>query len=182
YQWKKGGVNVPGGNASSLIISPAEATDAGVYVVWITNTFGFTNSQPATLTILPTNSYVNAVRGDSPISYWRLDETNGTVAFDGISANNGVYNNVNLNQSGYAVTDSDPAIGVPASGSPRGYMQVTNSTPFVINGGSVFTFECWAYFTNLTTKGRLFSTLNLANPNGYAFGTLPAVPSLDLPA
>jgi autotransporter-associated beta strand protein len=180
YQWKKGGVNLAGANGSTLTISPAEASDAGVYTVWITNTFGFTNSQPATLTILPTNSYVNTVRADNPISYWRLDETNGTVAFDGISANNGVYNNINLNQSGYAVTDSDPAIGVPGSGSPRGYMQVTNGTPFVINGGSVFTFECWAYFTNLTTKGRLFSTLNLANPNGYAFGTLPGGAGLEL--
>jgi autotransporter-associated beta strand protein len=180
YQWKKDGNNVPGANGSTLTISPAEAADAGTYIVWITNNFGFTNSQPATLTILATNSYVNTVRADNPISYWRLDETNGTVAYDWVGGNNGVYNNVSLNQTGYSVTDSDPAIGVPASGSPRGYMQVTNGTPFIINGGSVFTFECWAYFTNLTTKGRLFSTLNLGNPNGYAFGTLPGGTGLEL--
>jgi autotransporter-associated beta strand protein len=179
YQWKKDGNNIPGANGSILTISPAEAADAGTYIVWVTNNFGFTNSQPATLTILATNSYVNTVRADSPISYWRFDETNGTVAYDWVGGNNGVYNNVNLNQAGYSVTDSDPAIGVPASGSPRGYMQVTNGTPFVINAGSVFTFECWAYFTNLTTKGRLFSTLNLANPNGYAFGTLPGGTGLE---
>jgi autotransporter-associated beta strand protein len=180
YQWKKDGVNLPGANGSSFTIFPAEASDAGAYTAWITNTFGFTNSQPATLTILATNSYVNAVRGDSPIAYWRLDETNGTIAYDWVGGNNGVYNNASLNQTGYSVTDSDPAIGVPASGSPRGYMQVTNGTPFIINGGSVFTLECWAYFTNLTTKGRLFSTLNLANPNGYAFGTLPGGAGLEL--
>ena len=179
YQWKKDGVVLPGANGSTLTISPAEASDAGVYAVWITNTFGFTNSQPATLTILPTNTYVNTVRADNPVSYWRLDETNGTVAYDGISANNGIYNNVNLKQAGYSVTDSDPAIGVPASGSPRGYMQITNVTPFIINGGSIFTFECWAYFTNLTTKGRLFSTLNLSAPNGYAFGVLPGGTQLE---
>jgi len=180
YQWKKDGNDILGANGSILTISPSEVSDAGAYTVWITNNFGFTNSQPATLTILATNSYVNSVRADSPISYWRLDETNGTVAYDWIGNNNGVYSNVRLNQSGYAVTDSDPAIGVPASGSPRGYMQVTNATPFVINGGSVFTLECWGYFTNLTTKGRLFSTLNLANPNGYAFGVLPGGAGLEL--
>ena len=119
------------------------------------------------------------MRGDSPISYWRLDETNGTVAYDILGGNNGVYNNATLGTPGYAVTDSDPAMGVPASGTPRGYMQVTNVTPFVLNGGSVFTFECWAYFTNLTTKARLFSTLNLANPNGYAFGILPGGTGLE---
>ena len=180
FQWKKNGSDVPGANGSSLTIFPAEAPDAGSYICAITNTYGFTNTQPATLTILATNSYVNSVRADSPISYWRLDETNGTVAYDWLGGNNGIYNNVSLNQSGYAVTDTDPAIGVPGSGTPRGYMQVTNVTPFVINGGSVFTFECWAYFTNLTTKGRLFSTLNLGSPNGYAFGTLPGGTGLEL--
>lgn len=182
YQWQKDGNNIPGANSPSLTISPAEAADAGSYTVAVTNNFGFTNSQPATLTILATNSYVNTVRADNPISYWRLDETNGTIAYDRVGNNNGVYNNANLGQQGYSVTDPDPAMGVPASGSPRGYMQVTNVTPFVINGGSVFTFECWAYFTNLTTKGRLFSTLNLANPNGYAFGTLPGGAGLELTA
>lgn len=182
YQWKKDGTDVPGGNGPTLTISPAEPSDAGTYTVAITNAFGFTNSQPATLTVLATNSYVNAVRADNPISYWRLDETNGTVAYDWVGGNNGVYNNIILGQPGYAVTDPDSAIGLPASGSPRGYMQVTNLTPFIINGGSVFTFECWAYFTNLTTKARLFSTLSPSTPFGYAFGVLPGGTKLEFTA
>ena len=180
YQWKQNGVNISGANASSYTISPVEAANAGDYSCWITNSFGFTNTVNATLTVLGTNAYTQIVRGDTPVSYWRLGETNGTVANDAVGGNNGTYTNVRLNQSGYAVTDSDPAIGLPSSGAPRGYMQVTNVTPFVINGSSTFTFECWAYFTNLTTKGRLFSTLNLANPNGYAFGVLPGGTGLEL--
>jgi autotransporter-associated beta strand protein len=182
YQWKHAGINIPGANSSILTISPVEAPDAGSYTCAITNTFGFTNSQAATLTVLATNSYVNIVRADSPVSYWRLGETNGTVAFDWIGGNNGVYNNVNLNQSGYSVTDSDPAMGVPGPDTSRGYMQVTNLTPFVVNGGTTFTIECWAYFTNFTSKGRVFSTLNSSSPFGYAFGVLPGGTGLELTA
>jgi autotransporter-associated beta strand protein len=181
YQWKQNGVNIPGATSSSYLIpSPVAASSAGSYSVAVTNAFGFALSASANLFVMNTNAYTQIVRGDSPVSYWRLDETNGTIAYDTLGANNGVYNNASLNQPGYAVTDSDPAIGLPASGSPRGYMQVTNATPFIINGGSVFTLECWAYFTNLTTKGRLFSTLNLASPNGYAFGILPGGTGLEL--
>jgi autotransporter-associated beta strand protein len=181
YQWKHNGANIAGATDSSYAIaSPVAAGSAGDYSVAVTNGFGFATSATATLYVMSTNAYTEAVRADSPISYWRLDETNGTIAFDAVGGNNGIYNNVSLNQPGYAVTDSDPAIGVPGSGSPRGYMQVTNVTPFIINGGSVFTMECWAYFTNLTTKGRLFSTLNLGNPNGYAFGVLPGGAGLEL--
>src|SRR5262249_52793928 len=116
YQWKQNGVNIAGATSSSYQIpSPVAAGSAGNYSCAVTNAFGFATSASATLYVMSTNAYTQIVRGDSPISYWRLDETNGTIAYDTLGFNNGVYNNASLNQPGYAVTDSDPAMGVPAS-------------------------------------------------------------------
>jgi endonuclease/exonuclease/phosphatase family metal-dependent hydrolase len=56
YQWRKEGVPIPGGTTNSLVISSAQTTNQGNYDVVITNIFGSTNSQIATLTlILATN-------------------------------------------------------------------------------------------------------------------------------
>jgi autotransporter-associated beta strand protein len=169
YQWKLNGNNVAGATDSSYVISPVEAANAGTYSVWVTNAYGSTNSANATLTVLGTNAYTQTVRGDSPISYWRLDETNGTLAYDGVGGNLGQYRNVLLNQPGYSLTDSDSGIGVPG-GAGRGLVSVTNYAPFAFLGAPPFALEGWAYFTNLTGIQRLFSTLNLTAPGGWAFG------------
>ena len=109
-----------------------------------------TVSANAVLTVLATNAYTQIVRGDSPISYWRLDETTGSTAYDTVGANNGTYNNVFLNQTpGYSTIDSDPCIGLPAP--PSGsYVSVANyqAFNFFTNPSPTFTLEGWAYFTN----------------------------------
>jgi uncharacterized protein (TIGR03437 family) len=51
FQWRKGGVNIPGATASSLTINPATASDAASYDVVVTSDCGVTTSNPATLTI-----------------------------------------------------------------------------------------------------------------------------------
>src|SRR5262249_32471534 len=152
YQWKLNGSDLPGATSSTYPIpSPVSTNSAGNYSCAVTNAFGNAISATATLFVMATNAYTQIVRGDGPISYWRLDETNGTISFDAVGGNNGTYTNVRLNQPGYAVTDSDPGVGLPNSGSPRGYMQVTNVSPFIIGASSTFTLETWAYFTNFTT-------------------------------
>lgn len=170
YQWKLNGVNISGANDSTYTIPVVEAGDAGTYVCAITNNYGFTNSAGAVLTVLGTNSYVNAVVADGPISYWRLGETNGTLAQDGVGGNVGTYANVTLNQPGYSLTDPDPAIGLPA-GAGRSYVQVTNFTPFTFGATLPFTLEAWVNFTNVTGVQRIFSTFSGSAPSwGYAFG------------
>ena len=59
--------------------------NAGTYSCWVTNSAGWTNSANASLTVLGTNAYTQAIRGDNPISYWRVDETNGTLAYDAVA-------------------------------------------------------------------------------------------------
>jgi Concanavalin A-like lectin/glucanases superfamily/Immunoglobulin domain len=170
YQWKTNGVAIPGATDSSLTISPVMLSDAGTYSVAITNAYGFTNGTIATLNVLTTNAYTQTVIGDGPISYWRLDETSGTTAFDDISSNNGTYVNVTLNQPGFSLTDTDPSIGLPATNSARGYVKIANYPAFnFIGKGSTFTLEAWAYFTNVSSIERVFSSLANSG-NGYAFG------------
>ncbi|PWU21213.1 MAG: hypothetical protein C5B50_02180 [Verrucomicrobia bacterium] len=186
YQWSLNGTAISGATTSAWSTN-AYAGDAGTYTCFIHNNFGNTNTLNTTgiLTVLATNVYTETILGDGPIAYWRLDEASGTTANDYVGGNNGTYNNATINDNnGYAAPiDTDACMGVPNSGSPRGYMKVNNGAPFVLSGaGTLFTLEAWATFTNLTTKGRLFSTLSLANPNGYAFGVLPGGTALEFTA
>src|ERR1035441_10224427 len=170
-QWKRNGVNV-GGNTSSLTINPVEAPNAGTYVCWLTNAFGYTNTINVTLTVRTTNAYTAIVRGDTPISYWRLDEPDGTLAYDAVGPNNGTYHNALLNQTpGYSTIDTDACLGL--TNSPSGsYVSVANYNAFnfFTNPSPTFTLEGWAYFTNVTGVQRMFSTDQNVQPLGYMFG------------
>ncbi len=53
YQWKKGGVDLPGATADSLTIRPLSTNDTGSYTVSISNPGGSLLSAPASLTVLP---------------------------------------------------------------------------------------------------------------------------------
>jgi autotransporter-associated beta strand protein len=174
YQWKQNGTNIPGATASSYPIpSPATLSSAGTYNVAVTNAFGFAISSNATLTVRATNDYTQAIRGDAPISYWRLNETNGTVAFDALGTNNGIYVNANLNQPGFSsVSNSDRAIGIPANPANKGIMVISNASPAFSFGGFPFTLEAWGMSTNFGAgiKQRLISTLSLTGTGGYGFG------------
>jgi hypothetical protein len=170
YQWYFGGNPIEGAQGSSYTINGVAPSSAGTYSCAITNNYGGIVSAGARLTVLPTNSYVAAITGDGPVSYWRLDETNGSIAHDYWGGNNGTYNNVTLGLPGYSVADTDPCIGLPANPANRGYVQVANYSPFTFAGSAAFTFEGWACFTNLTGVQRLFSTMTLASPYGYGFG------------
>lgn len=51
FQWRKGGSDIPGATASSLVLSPITVSSAGSYDVVVTNACGSRNSSPATLTV-----------------------------------------------------------------------------------------------------------------------------------
>ena len=52
YQWRFGGVNIPGATNTALTLNNVQAAQAGLYSVVITNPFGVTTSANATLTVL----------------------------------------------------------------------------------------------------------------------------------
>ncbi len=52
YQWQKGGINIPGATASTLMLSNVQLTDAGSYAVIATDSVGSTTSRFAHLVVL----------------------------------------------------------------------------------------------------------------------------------
>jgi hypothetical protein len=57
YQWRKDGVEILGATQSSLTLGPLAQSDAGSYIVRVTNGYGFLDSTSAVVTVLmpPTN-------------------------------------------------------------------------------------------------------------------------------
>jgi len=84
YQWQHAGTNLPGATNATLFVANCTAAQAGAYAVGVTNVAGGVLSSTATLTLIvpKAGSYEQSVVNDGPIAYWRLNETNGTVAFD----------------------------------------------------------------------------------------------------
>ncbi|MBI3849523.1 MAG: immunoglobulin domain-containing protein [Verrucomicrobia bacterium] len=56
YQWKFGGTNLTSETNSSLTLFSVTTNHAGDYIAYVTNSVGWTNSQPATLTVNPRSS------------------------------------------------------------------------------------------------------------------------------
>ena len=81
YQWSLNGTPISGANSSVYTITDVRAGDAGNYSVLVTNPYRNTNAN-ATLTLLTATKLAAVVTERTPLGYWRLDETNGTVAYD----------------------------------------------------------------------------------------------------
>jgi Concanavalin A-like lectin/glucanases superfamily len=114
--------------------------------------------------------YKDAVTADSPVSYWRLDETSGTSAADGSGSRTGTYTNgVTLGQSGgLPDTINDKAASFDGT---NDYVTV----PFAaaLNPASV-TVEAWAKVTGSLGDGS-WNTLagswwNPSDWRGYVIG------------
>jgi hypothetical protein len=112
YQWRFNGAIIGGATKSTYTLSSVQFADAGSYSCQITNSFGSTNTSAAVLTVAaaPTISYAQVVLGDNPIAYWRLDETNGSVAHDSWGGHDGQYTSVNLGLPGYNPNDPNTAV------------------------------------------------------------------------
>ena len=96
YQWWFNGQSLSGATNSSFSIASLAASNAGAYYCAISNSISNVVSSTALLNVVPvpTNPYSLAVLSAHPLSYWRLDETNGsTIGYDYVSGNNGVYSN-----------------------------------------------------------------------------------------
>jgi uncharacterized repeat protein (TIGR01451 family) len=68
YQWWFNGARVEGGTNASLTLSEVTTNAAGVYLVVVTNSFGFAQSAPATLTVVPVVPLGEAL--DAPHLAW----------------------------------------------------------------------------------------------------------------
>jgi hypothetical protein len=84
YQWQIGTNPIPGATSATLTLSgPLQASDSGAYEVVVTNPHGSVTSAPVALTVAtPPNNYAAQVMAFGPYTYWTLDETNGSTAYD----------------------------------------------------------------------------------------------------
>ncbi|HVM49105.1 MAG TPA: autotransporter-associated beta strand repeat-containing protein, partial [Candidatus Acidoferrum sp.] len=180
YQWKRNGANV-GANSSALTINPVGTGNAGTYVCWLTNAYGWTVTSNAYLTVRSENAYTAAITNEPGlISYYRLDETGGTTAYDCFGNNNGTYNNAiqGVTPGAIAIDPNDACVNLATNkiNNNKSYVSIPGGATafnfFAPSGLSAnFTLECWAYFTNLTfTPQRMFSSVNSGFADGYGFG------------
>jgi len=76
YQWKHANTNLPGATNLTLALTDLAPAQAGAYALYITNSFGWTNTSAAALTLLTpaAGSYEEMVVTNKPIAYYRLNE------------------------------------------------------------------------------------------------------------
>jgi hypothetical protein len=86
-------------------------------------------------------SYSSEVLADSPVGYWRLDETSGTNAADSSgNSHSGTYNgSPTLNQASLLVSDANASVNFDGVDD---YINLSN--PSALRLTSAFTLEAWA--------------------------------------
>ncbi len=140
FQWSANGAPIAGATFASYTNTAAAGPDTP-YTCTITNVFGSTNTDAATLSVLPAPSaYPAAVLGDKPLSYWRLGETNGAAAHDYWGGNDGIYHGVTLGVPGYSTLDPDTAAEF---GAVNVYVGNISGTAVNFSGHVNFSLEAW---------------------------------------
>lgn len=143
FQWKLNGNPILGATNQTLVLTDSQLTNAGSYVLYATNSLGFTNTAAVTLSVLPVSGYAGVVLGNNPIGYWRFSDGGGTNAIDYIAGNNGVDPFGQPLQAG----PQPPAFPGFESGNSAPLMNGTNqgyatSSP-LLNGLGAFTLAGW---------------------------------------
>ncbi len=140
YQWQRAGVNIGSATSSTYLLVDADYGSAIRCRVTGTNGAGnATANSNATAAVIRT--YAQEVLADSPVGYWRLNETSGTAGASQVNAGTmaGLYiNTPTLNVAG-ATSDSDKAITVSRA-SAQG-MDVAATALLQVN--DTYTYEAW---------------------------------------
>ena len=126
FQWKHAGTNVPGATNATLALSNLSLAAAGSYVLYATNSQGFTNSVAAVLTVIPVSAYGSQILTNNPLGYWRFSDGGGTNAYD-YAGDNNAYDTNYMNNGG-----SGPAtlLAGPQPSAFAGF-ESTNTAPFL---------------------------------------------------
>ena len=141
FQWQKNGTNVAGATNASYVVPHASSSDAGTYQVSISNPLGTARSAPAILAVLvpPPNSFEATILGDSPESWWRLNDPVGTaILTDALGRHDGVFKGgVTLGVPSGLTGSSNTAASFNGS---SGYAEVPYTKDL---NTSTYTVECW---------------------------------------
>jgi hypothetical protein len=122
-----------------------------------------------TIPAAPTKTYVELVKADGPVGYWRLGETQGEVADDGIGANDGTYlNGVALGVPGALPADANTAARFSAASQQK--LDVPWSD--LLNPPQ-FTVEVWARLTGGSSYRSPLTSRADQPQRGYIFYAEP---------
>jgi hypothetical protein len=143
YQWYLNGTKpLAGATASSLTFAPAQASQAGIYSVTVTNSLAVAQSQPAIL-IVNTNRV-------SLVGLWRFNEGTGTNVLDSSGFNNnGTLADENGNTPGWV--PSQPGFGSALrftnDGLNHAYVTIPGSSSLKIGltATNPWSITAWAY-------------------------------------
>jgi hypothetical protein len=164
YQWYRDGASIATATTATLTLANIVPTNSGSYALVVTNAGGAVTSSVVTLTVLtPVAAYDDLILADAAAFYWRLNETNGTIAYDCISGVNGTYGADTTN--GVPGVSDPPFVGFPSNntaaamdhaiGTSAGYV----TAPALNLNTNTLTITCWVYpFGDITNyQGVFFS-------------------------
>jgi hypothetical protein len=165
YQWSKGGSSISGATSSTYSISSTSTSDAGSYIVVITNSAGSVTSNSATLTVsaavvAPTiTTQPNAVSvqsggsasfsvvasGTAPLSYqWRKDgtpiggATNSTYTVSPASVINAGNYSVAVSNGAGSVTSNSVALTVVSTSNTLSIVTQPTSVSILLGQNATF--------------------------------------------
>lgn len=141
-QWYLNGTAIPQATRTTYT-NKAAAAIGGDYMAVLGNALGSVTSSVATLTVVPVPAgYASAIVADTPIAYYRLDESSGTVAHDFAGGNDGTYHNATLGKAGFSMAETNKAVSFAGTGS---YMGDINPAAFAFQGTNnvAFSIEAW---------------------------------------
>jgi len=164
YQWKKGGVDLPGKTASSLSLSPVATADTGTYTVLVTNSLNGTSastlSSAAALTVNPAATAPTI--STQPLASQAVTE-GGTATFNVVASGNGTLT-YQWKKGGVDLpgkTASSLSLNPLAAGDAGTYtVLVTNS----LNGTSASTLSSAAVLTVTVPVATHFALTGFPSP------------------
>lgn len=112
-------------------------------------------------------AYEDIVLGDSPVAYWRLDETSGTTASDEVGTRHGTHvNTPTLNQAA-AIVDGGASVTYARTNEER--TEVADSDVFSPSDLSyIFSLEAWVKLTG--DKATRYQIVTKGDGGDYEFG------------
>jgi len=145
---------ISGANTATLTIPNVQAANAGSYTVIVSNAYGSVTSTPTALTVVAPTAFQANLLALSPLAYWPLSETSGTIAYDMAGGYDGTYvGSVALGQAGPTnASFGSPSLAAGFDGAtayvdiPEGPFDITNA----------ITTMAWVQIANFTTFDGIF--------------------------
>ena len=186
YKWyfDNGATPISTSSSPTLTIPDVQPANAGTYYVIISNGSGSTTSSNLVVSIMETNAYEQAVLQYGPVAYWPLQETGGSIAYDVIGGDNGVFTTFNIANTTSAVNPGQSGPSQPYFGNSSSAIEFENAIADVpyepqLNTTGPITVTAWiqaataAGFASIVGHGDDSWRISITD-NGDPNGALPA--------